>query len=84
MKRLEAKLLPIPGTDVRMSKTKLTVGKWKLYLRAKGLPEWSQPSNAWPQSDEHPVVGINWNTAKELCDWLTAETGKEWRLPTNA
>jgi formylglycine-generating enzyme required for sulfatase activity len=89
VKRLEEKLLPVPGTEVLMSKTELTVGEWKLYLRAEGYlnpegqPDWNQPSPGWMQTDEHPVVKISWNRAKELCDWLSEKTGKEWRLPTN-
>ena len=67
-----------------MSKTEFTVGEWKLYLRAEGLPVWTQPSKDWVQTDEHPVVMISWNKAKEFCDWLSAKTGREWRLPTNA
>jgi len=84
VKRLEAKLLPVPGTEVLMSKTEFTVGEWKLYLKAEGLPDWQQPAKDWTQTDEHPVVMITWNKAKEFCDWLSAKTGKEWRLPTNA
>ena len=90
LKRLEAKLLPVPGAEVLMSKTEFTVGEWKLYLRAEGyvneqgLPVWTQSSKDWVQTDEHPVVMITWNMAKEFCDWLSAKTGKEWRLPTNA
>jgi len=90
VKRLDAKLLPVPGTEVLMSKTEFTVGEWKLYLRAEGyvtaegLPDWQQPSKDWTQTDEHPVVMITWNKAKEFCDWLSEKTGKEWRLPTNA
>ncbi|MEI7775871.1 MAG: SUMF1/EgtB/PvdO family nonheme iron enzyme, partial [Verrucomicrobiota bacterium] len=81
VKRLEAKLLPVPGTEVLMSKTEFTVGEWKLYLKAEGLPDWQQPSNNWTQTDEHPVVNLSWNRAKELCDWLSEKTGKVWRLP---
>jgi len=84
VKLLEAKLLPVPGTEVLMSKTELTVGEWKLYVKAEGLPDWQQPSKDWEQNDEHPVVRISWNMAKEMCDWLSAKTGREWRLPTNA
>jgi formylglycine-generating enzyme required for sulfatase activity len=84
VKRLEAKLLPVPGTEVLLSKTEFTVGEWKLYLRAEGLPDWQQPSKDWVQTDEHPLVNISWNRTKEFCDWLSAKTGKEWRLPTNA
>jgi formylglycine-generating enzyme required for sulfatase activity len=84
VKRLEAKLLPVPGTDVLMCSTEMTVGEWKLYLKAEALPEWTQPVKEWSQTDEHPVVCVNWIKAKALCDWLTAKTGKEWRLPLNS
>jgi formylglycine-generating enzyme required for sulfatase activity len=82
VKRLEAKMLPVPGTETLMSKTELTVGEWKLYLRAEGLPDW-QPPKEIEQTDEHPVVNVSWNQAKEFCDWLSAKTGKQWRLPMN-
>jgi hypothetical protein len=29
-------------------------------------------------------VNVSWNQAKEFCEWLTARSGKEWRLPTSA
>jgi len=80
-KRLEAKLLPVPGTDVLMSKTEFTVGEWKLYLQAEGLPSWNKPEK-FPQTDEHPLVNISWNQAKAFSEWLSQKTGREWRLPT--
>jgi serine/threonine protein kinase len=84
VKRLEAKLLPVPGTEVLMSKTEMTVGEWKLYLKAEGLPDGRQlVSDGFIQTDEHPVVKMSWNMATEFCVWLSAKTGKEWRLPTN-
>ena len=84
VKRLEAKLLPVPGTEALLSKTELTVGEWKLYLKAEGLPDWKQPEKEWTQTDEHPVVKVSWNQAVKLCEWLSMVTGKKWRLPTNA
>ncbi|RFC44152.1 MAG: hypothetical protein DVB28_001172 [Verrucomicrobia bacterium] len=84
VQRLEAKLLPVNGTQVRMCKTELTVGEWKLYLKDAGLPEWTQPEQEWTQTDEHPVVRVDWKKAKQFCDWLSAKTRKEWRLPTVA
>ena len=90
VKRLEEKLLPVPGTDVLMSKTEFTVGEWKLYSRAAGLPEWQQPGSwkqaalRFVQNDDHPVVYVSWKQAKEFCVWLSKKTGKKWRLPTDA
>jgi tetratricopeptide (TPR) repeat protein len=82
--RLDAKMLPVPGTKILLSKTEFTVGEWKLYLKAEGLPDWKQPSTEFEQNDEHPVVNVSWNDAKKFCEWLSKVTGKEWRLPTNA
>lgn len=81
--QLESKLIPVPGTRVRMSKTECTVAEWKLYLAAEALPAWQAP-NEFPQTDDHPVVNLSWIQAMEFCDWLSAQTGKPWRLPTDA
>ncbi len=84
VKRLEAMLLPVPGTEMLLSKTEFAVGEWKLYLKAKDLPDWQQPEWEWTQTDEHPVVKVSWNQAVELSEWSSKVTGKEWRLPTNS
>jgi formylglycine-generating enzyme required for sulfatase activity len=33
---------------------------------------------------EQPVIRINWNQANEFCQWLSEQTGKKFRLPTEA
>jgi formylglycine-generating enzyme required for sulfatase activity len=83
VQRLEEKVRPVPGTEIQMCKTEFRVGEWKLYLTAEGLPDWQQPSKDYAQTDEHPVVNVSWTEATELCKWLSATTGREWRLPTN-
>jgi hypothetical protein len=71
IKRLEAKMLSVPGTEILMSKTEFTVGEWKLYLRAEGYPEWQQPApKEFTQTDEHPVVKVSWNEVMKFCEWL--------------
>ena len=81
VKRLESKLIPLPGTQLRMCKTECTVGEWKLYLKGAGLPEWKQPDKEWTQTDEHPVVMVTWEDVTKFTAWLSAKTGREWRLP---
>lgn len=32
----------------------------------------------------HPAIGMRWNNAATFCKWLSAKTGKKYRLPTEA
>lgn len=51
------------------------------------VPYWTQPNNhggGTPGSDEYPVQGVNWDSAVAYCNWLSAKTGKKYRLPTEA
>ena len=43
---------------------------------------WKNPG--FPQGDEHPVVCVNWHDAAAFCDWLSAQEGRKYRLPTEA
>lgn len=36
------------------------------------------------QNDEQPVVCVSWNDAQAYTQWLTQQTGKQYRLPTEA
>ena len=51
------------------------------------VPYWTQPNNhggGTPDSDDYPVQGVNWDSAVAYCNWLSAKTGKKYRLPTEA
>jgi len=37
-----------------------------------------------PQTPDHPVVCVSWNDAQQYVAWLNAQTGKSYRLPTEA
>jgi formylglycine-generating enzyme required for sulfatase activity len=38
-----------------------------------------------PQSEyNHPVIHVSWNDATEYCKWLSRQSGKTYRLPTEA
>jgi formylglycine-generating enzyme required for sulfatase activity len=51
------------------------------------IPYWTQANNhggGTPDSDQYPVIGVNWDGATAYCNWLSAKTGKKYRLPTEA
>ncbi|MEQ2006441.1 MAG: SUMF1/EgtB/PvdO family nonheme iron enzyme [Limisphaerales bacterium] len=43
---------------------------------------WKNPG--FPQTDQHPVVGVSWRDAVAFCEWLTKQEGVTYRLPTEA
>lgn len=43
---------------------------------------WRNPGFA--QTDDHPVTCVSWQDATDYAAWLTKETGKPYRLPSDA
>jgi formylglycine-generating enzyme required for sulfatase activity len=50
----------------------------------EGGKKYNWRHTGWGQTDEHPVVNVNWNDARAFCDWLSKKEGKLYRLPTEA
>ena len=42
---------------------------------------WQKPG--FEQGRSHPVVGVDWNEAREFCAWLSKKEGRAYRLPTD-
>ena len=45
---------------------------------------WQRSYNGARARDNDPVVHVSWNDAQAFADWLRSETGKSYRLPTEA
>ena len=79
-------------SDFYMSKYELTVGEFRKFVEAKGYrtdAEKASSSNTWQrpgisQQENHPVAYVSWNDAVAYCEWLSSNSGKKYRLPTEA
>lgn len=102
------RFVPLDGTGVLMSAWKTRIRDFAAFVAATGYDatagmttlqsgdtalrgaNWRAPG--FPQTPEHPVVGVSWKDAYAFCDWLTQrehETGsldedQLYRLPTDA
>jgi formylglycine-generating enzyme required for sulfatase activity len=72
--------------DYYIAKTPVTNAQYAAFVEATGH---RQPRH-WENGDipdgmaDHPVVKISWYDAVTYCHWLAQETGKPYRLPTEA
>ena len=70
-----------------MGRHPVTVGEWRVFVQASGWQmhgevNWEGPG--FPQTDEHPVVGVTWFDALQYVAWLSEATGKRYRLQSEA
>jgi formylglycine-generating enzyme required for sulfatase activity/CRP-like cAMP-binding protein len=66
--------------DFAISQHEITVGDFKRYLRATGKALRSSIG----KTDDRPAVNVSWKEAVDYAAWLGRETGKQYRLATEA
>jgi sulfatase modifying factor 1 len=67
-----------------LAATQVTNAEYARFLRATGAappPFWDDKNLNHPQQ---PVAGTSWQDAARYCEWLTAQSGRHYRLPTEA
>jgi hypothetical protein len=47
-------------------------------------PEHKKQRDKYFSADDEPVAYVSWDDANHYCEWLTKETGRIYRLPTEA
>jgi formylglycine-generating enzyme required for sulfatase activity len=80
-----------------LGKTEVTWDEYDIYAfrldqtedeKAKGVDAASRPSKPYGAPDRgyghagYPALGMAYNAAEQYCRWLSAKTGKKYRLPT--
>ncbi len=67
-----------------LAATQVTNEQYARFLASTGAtspPFWNDPKFNHPQQ---PVAGPSWYEAVRYCEWLTQQTGRAFRLPTEA
>ena len=73
-----ARFVSASGRSMENACTTAEDGKWK----TRSGRHWKRPG--FSQTDEHPVVCVDWNDAKAYVQWLSRETGAKYRLLSEA
>jgi serine/threonine protein kinase len=64
------------GLDTPWGLYTLLNGEW---IRVPSELTWRSPG--FEQSPDHPVCGVDWNMARDFCQWLTERERSQERLP---
>jgi formylglycine-generating enzyme len=68
----------------RFAATQVTNVEYACFVRAASAlppPFWQDPNFNRP---EQPVAGVSWFEAVRYCEWLSSQTGRAYRLPSEA
>jgi sulfatase modifying factor 1 len=67
-----------------LAATQVTNAEFARFLSATGNappPFWHDPKFNHPQQ---PVTGVSWHEAARYCEWLSSQTARAYRLPTES
>jgi len=64
-----------------IGKYEVTFAEYERFARATGR---RVPDNLYLEKSDHPVIFVSWDDAYAYTRWLTEQTGKKYRLPTEA
>lgn len=59
-------------------------GEYRDYTRATGAEPPKSMTTPGLDAEDQPVGGASWLDATGYCEWLSAQTGRHYRLPTDA
>jgi formylglycine-generating enzyme required for sulfatase activity len=62
----------------------VTNAEYRCFLAATGAVAPAYWNDQRFNDPRMPIVAVSWHEAASYCDWLSAKTGKRYRLPTEA
>ena len=71
-----------PRGDFYLSRFEVTNREYLGFCQRSGRPRPAPPF--WIMAGDYPVVNVTWHDAVTFCRWLSLETSKRHRLPTEA
>ncbi len=66
-----------------LSQYEVTFAEWDACVAAGGCNGYQPGDRGWGRGDR-PVIPVSWNDAQSYVAWLSAQTGEEYRLPSEA
>lgn len=66
-----------------LGKTDVTFEQWDACVAAGGCNGYRPDDNGWGRGNQ-PVINVSWHDAHSYTEWLSARTGKNYRLPSEA
>ena len=70
--------------DFELAATQVTNAQYEQFLQGGSSippPLWTDPNF---NHRDQPVTGVSWHDAANYCEWLSTQTGRHFRLPTEA
>lgn len=78
---IEGPLHEVTLAPFSISKTEITYAQWSACVEDGGCGGYRPGA---PESDAMPAAAISWRDANAYASWLSAKTGRTYRLPTEA
>jgi formylglycine-generating enzyme required for sulfatase activity len=72
---------PVTLSDFSIGKYPVTFEEYDSFCDVTGK---KKPEDEGWGRGRRPVIYVSWEDAREYCDWLSKETGQDYRLPTEA
>jgi formylglycine-generating enzyme required for sulfatase activity len=66
-----------------VSRDLITFNEWDACVEDGGCRHYSPPDEHWGRGDR-PVINVSWSDVRDYLAWLSAKSGRHYRLPSEA